>query len=80
MLMPVTRKDRSQRDDRRDAEILVCQIVSDGHTGGTVFGVIYAQSAGKNIAAIPVECPVDGLIAEGIGVCSGVVNRHCWLR
>ena len=55
-------------------------VVSDGYTGRTVYGVIRAHSAGKNIATIPVECPVDGLIAEGIGVCAGVMDRHGWLR
>ena len=48
--------------------------MSDGHTGRTVYGVIRAQSAGEHIATIPVECPVDGLIAEGIGVWPGLLT------
>jgi len=59
---------------------LVRCVVSDGYTGRTVYGVIRAQSASEHIATIPVECPVDGLIAEGIGVCAGGMDRHGWLR
>ena len=52
--------------------------------GGTFLGwpedLVWPTDATMLLLADPFSFPVDGLIAEGIGVCAGVKDRHGWLR